>query len=471
MNKTIKILITTFAILVSATLLYTTTLLATNDYEETTIENKETKELETVGNITPRNYILISVECLLVGAIITSIIVTSNFQKELKKSLNSSIRIATFLLLTFIIRTIIQTPIYIITKMEIDNTIATKETELEKTVGAQIFSDISEIELDNYNKENITIKEEGEYTLTGDFNYVIHIDANGPVILNLNSVSIATSISGAVINNKTNNSLTINLLGGYTNTLKSTNTGTSDYNGIISSQGDIIINGDGILNIETSKLNGSGIYCTNGSVEITSGIININSKNVGIQLQESIANDEDQDYINKNQMRIKGGSLYILAGTEAIETPNPVLIERGVAFIENEKVSSNEISFDIKEGTLIATNYEIASLVDTEKEPSEAVLLRSDITSNPVDKGRILTLKDSNSNTNISFITRTESKIVLISDKKVQIGDIISLYKDGTNNGILINNVYYNGVYIQGVEALKNRSNLTIRNKISDFSS
>jgi hypothetical protein len=470
MNKTIRVLITTFAILVSATLIYTTTLLATNDYEETVIENTETKELETIGNITPRNYILIGTECFVVGAIISLIIFTSSFQKDIKSSLNSSIKIATFILLTFIIRTIIQTPIYLIIKLEIDNTIAAKETELEKTIGAQIYNDTKEINLSNYNTENITIKEEGEYTLTGSYNYVIHIDANGPVILNLNSVSIDTAISGAVINNKTNNDLTINLLGGLTNSFKSTNNGSSDYNGIISSQGDLVINGDGILNIETLKPNGSGIYCSNSSLEITSGIVNINSKSVGIQLQESKNQNEDIPNNEKNQMRMKGGSLYILAGKEAIETPNPVVVERGIAFLENSKVSSNEISFDIKDGTLIATNYQIASLVDSEKNPSQSVLLRFDLTSSPVEKGRIMSLKTQRNNSNISFITRTDTNIVLISDKKLQIGDIISLYKDGTNNGILINNVYYNGNYVPGVEALKNRINFTITNKISEFS-
>ena len=477
MTKAIKILITAIAILTISTLTYTTTLQSTTDYDTTIVEkqnpdNPSEKITEEKGSITPRYYLFINIECIVLGTIISLLITTSSFDKDIKESLNSGLKIATFILLALVVRTALQLPIYSIIKMEIDDQIESKKSKEEYAEGATISSDKTNIDLSAYN-ENITIRDEGEYTITGNYSHIINIDANGPVVLNLKSISVTNNFTGAVINNKTDKKLTVNLLDGTTNTLKSTSKGNVDIKGIITSKGDIAINGDGILNIETNNPLGYGIQSSNGSIEITSGIINIITPNIGIQHQISKDFDEEDSEVNikeAKQVEIKGGSLYILAGKDAISSPKPVLIERGTTFIENKEISENEISFDIKEGTLIAINYEITGYVDNEKNPSNAVLLRFDTKKNPITEGKIITLYNVEKKNILSFITRTDAKIITISDKNYKIDDIISLYKDGTNNGILINNIYYNGNYVPGVDAIKNRNSYTIRNKISEYS-
>lgn len=142
----------------------------------------------------------------------------------------------------------------------------------------------------NYKNKTLTITNSGIYTLTGSSNDAnIVINANGGnVTLMLQNFSL-TSNDTAPIYVKKAKLVTITSIEETENYLSSSSnytiTDNNEINAVIHSKADLILNGNGKLNIETNYNNG-----INGkdSVEIRDTTISIQSKNNGIKAKDSL---------------------------------------------------------------------------------------------------------------------------------------------------------------------------------------
>ena len=166
--------------------------------------------------------------------------------------------------------------------------------------------------------DSITITNAGVYYLTGSIsNGSITINCTGDVKLVLENVSITNS-NGPAINVGNANSVYIELKG--TNTIKATV--SDDLDGAIYSSDDLILSGDGVLNI-TSNIDG---IVSKDDLVINSGTYNITSKDDAIRGKDSVTINNGIFNIKASGDGIKTtneeekGSIYISGGTFNIES-------------------------------------------------------------------------------------------------------------------------------------------------------
>lgn len=155
--------------------------------------------------------------------------------------------------------------------------------------------------------ENL-ISKAGIYHVTGSINGYIHVKAgdNDEVKIILDNVSI-TNTSGPAIYIESNGNTYIELSG--TNSITATTTET--LKGAIHSKADLLISGDGTLNIKSSI---HGIVCKD-DLEIDGGTFNI---------------EAGEDAINTNDSAtFKGGTFKINAKSDAIHTDGYLEINDG----------------------------------------------------------------------------------------------------------------------------------------------
>ena len=166
--------------------------------------------------------------------------------------------------------------------------------------------------------ENINLTSEGVYLISGTANNVtIYIEAGSTdkVQIILDNLSI-TNESVPCIYVKSADKVFVSQTG--TNTLKVTGTFAADENNanaVIFSKQDIIFNGTGTLNIESSKNAITG----KDDVKIASGTYNIKSEAVAIRANDSI--------------RIADGNITLNAGTDGLHAENNTDDSKGYVFI------------------------------------------------------------------------------------------------------------------------------------------
>ena len=183
-------------------------------------------------------------------------------------------------------------------------------------------------------EKNIEITESGTHELSGEYESVT-IKANGNVELKLNDVEI-TSDDGPAIYVEDAKNVEIVLSGKN----KITATTTEDFDGAIYSKADLVISGDGELEV-VSNYDGivskdtltikDGTYIINSeddgirgkdSVEIVAGTYTITAAGDGIKS----TNDEDTDL---GYIKISAGKFNITAGDDAINAITTLTIEDG----------------------------------------------------------------------------------------------------------------------------------------------
>lgn len=161
-----------------------------------------------------------------------------------------------------------------------------------ESIKTSIKNQINSLSLDeyksntSYDETNITtlidgdaISSSGDYLLTGDYNVGLSITAAKDSVIHLyfNNASINGNNTSGIIKSDKKITLIITLINGTTNTITSTGEG----NNILQVKGDLIINGNGSLNISTSSLDASGIKVSS-SLYIFDSTINIIASKHGI---------------------------------------------------------------------------------------------------------------------------------------------------------------------------------------------
>lgn len=182
--------------------------------------------------------------------------------------------------------------------------------------------------------ESVTINNPGVYILSSEMTGMVTINTNDYVKLILNNVQI-TNETGPAILIESSKKTYIELEKDSVNTL--TDGGTSENDGVIYSKDDLVILGEGTLNIKANNQDG---IVSKDNIVILNGNINITSFDDGIR---------GKDYIT-----ILNGNINITSTGDGIKTTNEKDTSLGYILIENGNININskqdgiEATTDIK---------------------------------------------------------------------------------------------------------------------------
>lgn len=292
------------------------------------------------------------------------------------------------------------------------------------------------INLNNYSSD-IIIVNAGEYTLTGTFKYSIYIDVPDKVVLNLNGVNIKSK-TDAVIANKNENELVINVKSGTTNTL-SDGIVESSYDGCIFSNGSIVVKGNGDLTIYGNQIDGEGIATKNSP-------ITINDTNLKIYTVDDGLNTGGEG----GTITINSGNVYIESGGDAIDSNKDIVINGGVINATGGSSTVNSAldadgGYVINGGTVIAIGTEQLALPEVSSQSNVLCFLWN----KSMARNTLITLVNEKDEVIISFVASDKFNNLVISSDKLTNGKYY-LYKDGVNTGTLNIGIYSGGSYTKG---------------------
>lgn len=239
------------------------------------------------------------------------------------------------------------------------NTIVVNNSNAKSTTAISNTSKNTENKTENSNStestsnaKTLNITAKGEYDLTGEYESII-INTSEEVSLKLNEVQITNS-NGPAINIEEAKKVTIELSG----TNKITSTTTEDLDGAIYSKADLVLLGEGSLEIKSNYdgivskdtlviKNGTYTISTDDdgirgkdSVEISGGTFTINAGGDGIKA----SNDEDTSlgYVN-----ISEGTFNITSKSDGIQGITKVTISGGTCNItSSEGIEATYVKID-----------------------------------------------------------------------------------------------------------------------------
>lgn len=290
-----------------------------------------------------------------------------------------------------------------------------KETSADDVDAGQTVNS-KEINLGEYNT-NLTISEEGTYTLSGSFNNSVVINADGDVTLILNGVNIESTTTAAIANGG-KNSLTIKLADNTVNNLS--DSGSSEYDGCIFSYGKLTIEGNGTLNVNGKQEDGEGIATKSCDLIINSGTINIASQDDGLNAGGS-----------GGSITINGGSIYIKANGDGIDSNGALTINGGKVYTIGSS-QGGDAGIDTDEGFVFNGGEIIALGSDMLEKPENTSKQKSVCfeLQTKVNSGSKIEIKNANGDSIAEFETKEDCKTIIVSNEKVS-NETYYLYVDG----------------------------------------
>ena len=230
--------------------------------------------------------------------------------------------------------------------------------------------DSLDIELDN---KSLNITDSGVYTISGSINNgSIVVDTKGDVKLILNNVNIKNDNGPSIIIESANN-IIIELMDGSKNILSDgEDYDNTEYDGCIFSRDDLVLQGNGILEVFGKYADGivsnddlkivSGTYIINSlddgirgkdSVYIVDGDISINSGADGIKSTNDLAD-------GKGFVNIDSGIFNIVSGEDGIQAESKLIINNGDFKIKTSD-GSESVSSAIDKFFYSGSNYDDTS--------------------------------------------------------------------------------------------------------------
>ncbi len=290
-----------------------------------------------------------------------------------------------------------------------------KETKASDIDNGQEVTE-NNIDLSKYNS-NITITKAGEYTLKGELKNAVLVNAKGNVTLTLDDVNIESTITAAIANIGTSE-LAIKLADNSNNTLK--DGGASEYDACIYSNGKLIIEGNGTLNVYGNQEEGEGIATETNDITINGGVINIECQDDGINAGG-----------DGGLITINDGDIYIKASGDGIDSNKNLIISGGNVYTIGSSVGGDagidtDEGFEINGGTVIALGSDMLEKPEnSSKQKSVCFTLNSKIS-----KRTEISLRNETGEEIISFEAKEDFKTLIISNSKLTNGTYY-LYENG----------------------------------------
>lgn len=291
----------------------------------------------------------------------------------------------------------------------------TKETTAEDVDEGETVNS-KEIDLSKYDT-NLTISEEGTYTLSGSFTNSVIVNASGEVTIILDGVNIESSMTSA-ITNATTNPLTIVLAENSTNNLS--DGGSSEYDGCIFSYGELTIEGKGTLNVNGKQDDGEGIATKSANLIINSGTINVTSQDDGLNTGGS-----------GGSIIINGGKIFIKANGDGIDSNGLLTINGGNVYTIGSSIGGDagidtDEGFVFNGGEVIALGSDMLEKAESNSKQKSAYFeLNSKISS-----GSKIEVKNENGDVVASFEAKEDFKTLIISNDDIK-DEVYSLYVNG----------------------------------------
>ena len=195
----------------------------------------------------------------------------------------------------------------------------------------------------------VTISKAGTYIISGESNGLqLKVDAEKEADIHIIFKGVMMTNTNAPINIQKANAVTITLEDGTINNLADSSENSDDKaNAVLFSKVDLIINGNGTLNIDAQKNNGikanDTLHITGGTYHITAignafnvnDELNITHTNMSIDAKDdAVKVDSDEDLIVGN-MFLSDNTITIKAGDDGIHASGNLVIESGIYTIEN----------------------------------------------------------------------------------------------------------------------------------------
>lgn len=281
-----------------------------------------------------------------------------------------------------------------------------------------------------------SINQSGHYILTGSFNHSIIVDASNEVTLTLNNVTIENQITATIIN-LSEHALTLHLKENTTNTL--TDSGSSEYDACVYSNGPLFIEGKGQLYVYGNQQEGEGIATETNDITINDGILHIESQDDGIN-----AGDDG------GTITINGGQLWIKASGDGIDSNQSLIIQGGIIYVMGSSQGGDagldtETGYTIHGGTIIALGSDILE----KPSPSSTQKTLCFTLNETIKEGTLISLLNDQGDTILSFEAQENFRTLVISDPSLTSGTY-TLYQGGQHTGTLNNHIYENGDYTPG---------------------
>lgn len=310
------------------------------------------------------------------------------------------------------------------------------------------------INLNNYNTD-LTITEEGTYTLTGTLNHSVIIDAaDKDVNLILNNVNIVTTKTATIIGMSANK-ITITLADESENTLS--DGGNSSYDGCIFSNSELEFNGTGYLTINGNQTEGEGIATEAKGITFNGGTYIITSKDDGINAGGA-----------GETITINDGTFYIDASGDGIDSNKDATINGGTIYVMGSDIGGDsgidtDDGYAINGGTIVALGSDmIETPISSSKQNTIAFTLDS-----AISKDTLVTLTNEDGDVIVSFKADKNFITLIISSSKLVNGTYY-LYTGGTNNGKLSYGIYQNNKYSEGTKIeINNVSEFTVSKTVN----
>ena len=290
-----------------------------------------------------------------------------------------------------------------------------KETKASDVNEGQVVTENS-IDLSKYNS-NITITKSGEYTLKGEFENSVLVNAESDVTLILDDVNIKNDVTATIVNIG-ENALTIKLADNSNNTLS--DGGASEYDACIYSNGPLTIEGNGSLNVYGNQEEGEGIATETNNITINSGNISIECEDDGINAGG-----------DGGLITINGGEIYIKANGDGIDSNKNLIINGGNIYTMGSSTGGDagidtDEGFEINGGTVIALGSDMLEKPEKSSNQKSACFELN----NRIEEGAKITVKNEEDEEIISFEAKENFKTLIISNSKVSNGTYY-LYKNG----------------------------------------
>lgn len=297
-----------------------------------------------------------------------------------------------------------------------------------------------------------TIKTSGSYIFSGTTNQSIIVDADdAEVEIVLDGVEISTADTAAIIGLDAEK-ITIKTADGTTNILA--DGGSSQYDGCIFSNAELVFAGSGTLKVTGQQLEGEGIATEAANLTFQSGNYIITSADDGLNAGGDGAT-----------IAINGGTFYINANGDGIDSNKNAVINGGTIFVIGSDTGGDagidtDDGFTIDGGTIIALGTDmIEAPLSLSTQTSLAFTLDQAIA-----KDTTVTLMRGDKEV-ISFSAPKSFRTLIISSPQLTDGTY-ELYTSGSHTGKLTNGIYTGGEYYKGQQLNVNGTSNFVVNKI-----